>query len=466
MKTVKTVLKYLKQMGIEVDTKLILGLIGLAILVGGFALIVWKKRRDKKAAAAQEDMAWDESPAPIAKAPPVVHLKASAILKDWKGFLAGLPRVLRRSVYQFTPIIVLGDTGSGKSALADTFSDWKRQARQYPGAVFNGENLDVYLGTQTLTIELPGRLLSMPTQMVRKALLRAFTPILNRADPVVVISLSVNTLREQSPDYLRELAESIRGKLDVLSSVRKQALTIRLAITSTDEVEGFEAWSRLSNSSQIASNVDLDAGELNATLARISAIEDYSPLALTSLSAQDYLDFISFTQHLPKELSQLGDFLESLFASNPMSEPPRGDSIYFCAMNHKLPGGNPLVCAQRLDSTFSPLRVHKLTAAAIGLTLALGTLGIYQHERTEWELAKDAADQYVPTAHRATEKELREKIISYTDPDKKRLASLIGFGFYDDGREQIRQQFIKTIQDDLLLPEIAKAGSGLSPLGR
>ncbi|MBT6491948.1 MAG: hypothetical protein HOK97_19415, partial [Deltaproteobacteria bacterium] len=153
MKTVKTVLKYLKQMGIEVDTKLILGLIGLAILVGGFALIVWKKRRDKKAAAAQEDMAWDESPAPIAKAPPVVHLKASAILKDWKGFLAGLPRVLRRSVYQFTPIIVLGDTGSGKSALADTFSDWKRQARQYPGAVFNGENLDVYLGTQTLTIE-------------------------------------------------------------------------------------------------------------------------------------------------------------------------------------------------------------------------------------------------------------------------------------------------------------------------
>ena len=465
MKTVKTVLKYLKQMGIEVDTKLILGLIGLAILVGGFALFMWKKRRDKKAVA-QEDIAWDESPAPVAKAPEAVRLKASSIIKDWKGFLSGLPRVLRRSVYQFTPIIVLGDTGSGKSSLVDTFSDWKRQARQYPGAVFNGENLDVYLGTQTLTIEIPGRVLSMPTQMVRQALIRAFRPILNRADPVVVIALSLNTLRNQSPDYLRELAESIRGKLDVLSSIRRQPLTIRLAITSTDSIEGFGAWSSLSSSSQIASQVNLDADNLDDTLTRISGIQDYLPLALTSLSAQDYLEFVSFTQNLPKELARLGDFLESLFAANPMSEPPQGDGVYFCAMNHKLPGGNPLSCAQRLDSSFSPLRIHKLAAAAIALTMVLGTFGIYQHERDAWEVAKNAVDQYVPTAHRATEQELREKIIRYTDVDKRRIASLIGFGFYDEGREQIREQFIKTLQSDLLLPEIAKAGSGLSPLGR
>ena len=465
MKTVKTVLKYLKQMGIEVDTKLILGLIGLVILVGGFAFVLWKKRKDKKAAA-QEEIAWDESPAPVAKAPEAVKLKSSAILKDWKAFLSALPRILRRSVYQFTPIIVLGDTGSGKSSLADTFSDWKRQARQYPGAVYNGENLDVYLGTQTLTIEIPGRILSIPTQMVRQALIRAFRPILNRTDPVVVVTLSLNTLRDQSPDYLRELAESIRGKLDVLSSIRRQPLTIRLAITSTDEVDGFGAWSRLSSSSQIASQVQLDSEDHGETLAQIKSIQDYLPLALTSLSAQDYLEFISFTQNLPKELARLGDFLESLFALNPMSEPPQGESVYFCAANHKLPGGNPLACAQRLDSGFSPLRVHKLAAAAIAASLVLSTFGIYQHERGEWEAAQAAVEQYDPNAHRETEKELRQTIIDYTDQDKRRIASILRLGFYDDGREQIREQFIKTLQDELLLPELAKAGSGLSPLGR
>ena len=88
--------------------------------------------------------------------------------------------------------------------------------------MFNGEHLDIYLGMQTLVLELSGRILSLPTQLVRKAMIRALKPLFLRCDPLIVVTLSVKTLRDQSPDYIRQLAESIRGKLDVLSSIREE----------------------------------------------------------------------------------------------------------------------------------------------------------------------------------------------------------------------------------------------------
>lgn len=464
MKTLKTVLKYLKQMGIEVDAKMVVAAAGLLVLVVGFLLVLWKKRRDK--AATEEPVAWDEPPISATQAPVAARPKSGVLLKDWKAFLQGIPGVLRRSVYQFTPIIVFGDTGSGKSALIDTFSDWQRQARQYPGAAYNGENLDIYLGTQTLTLEFPSRLLMMPTQWVRRAMVRALGPLLRRCEPVVVVALSVKSLREKSPDYLLELAESIRGKLDVLAGIRGRPVTVRLALTHSDSVDGFYAWSQFSRNSHIASSLALNPQEPNETLAAAGEMHRYFPLALTSLSADDYLQFILFTERFPEALAPLGDFLKAMFAESPMSETPLAQGIYLTAQSEKLPGGNPLLCAQPDSSQFNPIRKHQYAALALATTLVACTVGLYQHERDHWLEAQTATDEYHPLAHRQTERALRQTILDYTNQDRKRLISMLGLGFFDDGRKQVRQQFIEEVRRSLLLPEIARAGGGQQPLGR
>ena len=85
-----------------------------------------------------------------------------------------------------------------------------------------------------------------------------------------------------------------------------------------------------------------DETRSQASLNEIYKLNRYLPLALHSLAAEDYLNLIAFTQDFPEEVARLGDFLDSLFEENPMSDRPMGQGLYICAAGTKLPGANPL----------------------------------------------------------------------------------------------------------------------------
>jgi ABC-type uncharacterized transport system YnjBCD ATPase subunit len=85
------------------------------------------------------------------------------LLGVWRRFLAELPTPVRRSILQFQPFVLMGPAGSGKSALVDAYTDWRRQAKQYLGSSLEDQHLQLYVGSRALVLELPAPVLG-PTR--------------------------------------------------------------------------------------------------------------------------------------------------------------------------------------------------------------------------------------------------------------------------------------------------------------
>ena len=125
------------------------------------------------------------------------------------------------------------------------------------------------------------------------------------------------------------------------------------------------------------------------------------------------------------------------------------------------------LCSQAPGSPeFSPIRRHKFVAAGIAAILLSGVFAIYSYERDEWLRAQQAVLQYDPNAHNADEQAHRSIILDFTDSEKRRFLSMMGLGFFDKGRDQIRQQFIETLRSKLIIPKLLHVNTEAEPLGR
>ena len=238
----------LKKMGIKINP----GVVLLIILAVTLLVLLWRWWAAKRKAA-QEDGGPDAA-APRAKAPagppPVPKDRFSRV---WHNFIAELPSMVRRSIHQFQPMVVLGGLSAGKTALITRHTDWQRQARYLFGSQLDDPDLQVYLGSRVLVLEVPASILVGSGRGLREALLVFFRLLFRRRTPVVVVALNPLELQQMTPDETRALADAIRGKINLLSFVRRKPIEVRLALTHLDRIPGF---------SDLAEVVRLDAGSL------------------------------------------------------------------------------------------------------------------------------------------------------------------------------------------------------------
>jgi hypothetical protein len=321
----------------------------------------------------------------------------------WKQFLRRLPALLRRSVFQFQPFLVLGEAGSGKSRLIDTCTDWKQQERRLLGGSLDDPELRICLGSRVLLLELAPQVVWDGSAAGREALWRLWKPLFRRRSPVVVVTLNVATLASTPVDVARGLADTLRGKLNLLTRLHGKPPEVRVVLTHLDEVKGYEAFAALLAKQHVRATLALNpkdwesASHLERALhRRLKSFERLLPLALTTSPSADYLRLVAFLEKAPPYLTPVAHFLATLGAPNTHLPAPRMERVYLAALHDQGEGANPFHAEDdaRTPRVGSPLWPHRLAALACATLGALYLLPGYLYERALWLPARQAVLEY------------------------------------------------------------------------
>ncbi len=420
-----------------------LTVIALVVLL----IFVIKRRRAKEAE-------------PVSEKPKEEHLQRSTLANVWKEFLRGIPREFRRSIMLYQHFVVIGEAGVGKSQLIDTYTDWQGRASQfYPSYTVN-PLLQIYLGSKVVVQETPAALLNDTSKSVRAALLKLWNPLLRKSEPTVVAVLNGAALQSETPDSLKRQAQMIRGKVNILSRLRKKPVKVCIALTHMDQREGFLEFSAFLRQNNIPLALEFDSkADLQDLKTCLESYEAYLTLALTTLPAGDYLKVISFLRYAPELFSALSVFIKILQNPDPLSLEPEVVRLSLSAPEVKDSIiSNPFVdtLSAKDVRTFHPLRKHMRIAAAL-VILGIGYLGAaYAYEYRLLSKADRAMDAIEASPPAQYNQDIHQLFMDFTFSLKKDPLLALLPNFFPDVDQAIKRRAIRNIQKLYLFPKLRR----------
>jgi hypothetical protein len=315
-------------------------------------------------------------------------IPVSGLAKVWKGFLKEIPWELRRSIMVYEHFVVFGEAGAGKSALIDNYTDWQGHARQFYPSYTTNPLLQIYLGSKVLVQELSSSLLNDTSENARRALLKLWKPLFRRKAPTVVVIVSGAALQTEEPEYLEYLkqkAQIIRGKINLLSRICRKPIKVRIALTYMDQFEGFYEFSQFLSQSNIPLKFSFSStGDLSDLTGCLEPYEEHLTRALTTLPADKYLKMMTFMRHAPRLFQYLSMFVKFFQSPDPLSLGPEVTELYLTSqMDVKTPVLNPFapsITAKELKE-FDPLFKHRVAAAAVCVAGIVLLSAAYIYER-------------------------------------------------------------------------------------
>ena len=312
---------------------LIVGIVAGVLLLVGVVVVLVRRRRARR-----------ESAQPV--------VTARSLVKVWKEFLAQIPSEFRRYVLHFQSFVVFGESGSGKSQLVNKCTDWKGQSAQFYPSYVADPLLQIYLGSRVLVQEVPSSLLVDTNPRARSALMALWRRTGRKRPSIAVLTISAATLHEASAESLRAHAQTLRGKLNVLSRVANAPVETRIVLTHMDHVEGYVPFAEFIEKEEIPHQIQLDPTAANMGLSTcLEPFEEFLPLALTKLPARDYLRVLAFLGKASSTFERLGLFLTTLCEADPRSFEPQVGDLYLSSHT----GGGALTLSNPFETS---LTVH------------------------------------------------------------------------------------------------------------
>jgi hypothetical protein len=364
----------------------------LGVLILAVFLVYYFIRKRRKAGMENKPAESDVGTRAVKKAMP-----PSSLARIWKDFLKEIPWSIRPNILAYEHFIVFGEAGSGKSALIDNYTDWQGHARQFYPSYTTNPLLQIYLGSKVLIQEIPAALLDDTSDDVRRALLKLWKPLFRRHDPTVVIVLNGAEFQTDEPEYLEYLkqkAQVIRGKINLLGNIRKKPIKVRIALTLMDQIEGFSEFSQFLTRNNIPLKLEFhsrtDSGEISeppdlldetktaASRSKtdlkdlsefLDPYEEHLTRALIALPADQYLKAITFMRQTPKLFQDLSVFIKFLQNPDPLSLEPAVTQFYLTSQAEGEPSVlNPFAPSRtaREIKKIDPYFKHRVAAAAIG----------------------------------------------------------------------------------------------------
>ena len=442
----------------------------LVLLAGVVVFLIYRSR--KKAAAAPAAGAAAQPAAPPAA--PTGQLRAA-----WLRFLRRLPLAYRRSILNFEHFVVMGPAASGKSRLIDGYTDWRRQTKEFASSQPTDPDLPVYLASSEVVMEIPARVLEDHGDSVYRSLNRLWRPIYRERGPTVIAVFDIVRMNESTPDLVVDLAEKMRGKINVISAIRGRPIEVRVALTHLDEIEGYQEFAAFCRECEIPTHITIPApaaapaqgqGQAQAGAVDLPARIDtwfeemrgHIPGALTSLHSPEYRKIITFLRKAPEMTSALKPFLTALFQHEALVLDPVFGGVYFSS---DPPGvANPIYAARERGPGPDPQRRHAIASALfVGGCLALMGLA-FEKQYSAWETADAAFVRYSP-AQEGVEQEYQEQqkhrddVCAFTSRQEHWLERHPDF--FESPRNTMRKDFSERIRRYLVrrLTDVAQKGT-------
>lgn len=437
-----------KSLGLTGTQKVWFGLaVILSVVLGLYLWRRYKTRKPKPAAAVS-----------VAAPAPIERTRLSAV---WRRFLWRLPGLFRRSIHNFPSFIVLGPAASGKTTVVTTYTDWQRQARQALESETNNPNLQVYLSSRAVAVEVPASLLQNTSAAARRAFARLFSRVARHRTPIAVVVIDLPDLEKKAPDVVRTLADSLRAKINILAAARAQSagrkpVEVRVVLTHLDKISGFSAFAEFAQQHDIPLRFGLelraDAPPMAAQIrAGALGFGRYLRLALTKLPSNRFQEVLVFLKESPKYFELLEPLLATLCASDPLNQQPVLGPVYLACDRSIAAASNPFHLSQDRagDGGVTMLGPHAIGALSVGALAAAWLLFGFVSERDQW---RSAIDGIRTTTSSLFSEDARQRIRDFLSREQSYLPS-----FYGVGDDHIRAQLSENIRKNAILPGLDAA---------
>ena len=444
----KKIISPISAMGISLKMLAVglLVLVVLALLIGLF--IVWRKRSPAPPESAQ-------LPAEARAGEPVAP---DTLSRAWQRFLRSLPAVHRRSILNFEHFVIFGAVSSGKSRLIDTYSDWRKQTKQLLDTDYSRSvdpDLQVHLASWSVITEVPARLLLDYSEACTKAFERLWRPIYRRRSPSVVVVIDATVARDAPAEELKDLAERVRGKVNILSKVRGRPIDVRIALTHLDAIPGYKEFAKFCRDQRIALHADYDPSEsTSSTVDQLTgwttAMRGHFARALVTLPSSDVQRVISFVRGAPGVIPGLSAFLTALFEPDALTATPTSSGIYLCDDSIGLP--NPLRSASEAGPGPDPRVRARLLVAAVASAIVTFLTASMLEQRADGEAARAALRGYKPaTVGQASEHVVRATIRRFAMHEE----GIFGYpDFFKAKRQAMSDEMSVAMRDSGLIPRL------------
>lgn len=423
---------------------LLLVFFGLLLLIP-VGIWWWRNRPARKLAAAMGQK--------TAAAPP--SLPKTVLSAPWERFVASLPREARRYATTFPHHLVLGDAGSGKSEVISRYTDWQGMARQFLPSLTDDPHNQVYLGSNVIVQEYSSALLSDSSEPARAAFNHLWRRLYRFREPRVVVVISADALQRGSADELRNFAQAVRGKLGLLTSLRRKVVRVTVVVSRCERIEGWTELSRLLGRHNLPVGFVLHGSAGVAEVSsRLAELERWLPLALTTLSSEEYLRLMRFFKGSESLELSLRQFLTALSEEDVLIDPPQLTRLLMTGTQASRALGNPFSLEEPLTlqrEASGRRRRHLVVAGALSL-IALGPM-----INTTWERGVAADETHVALKSYARDSssedleaaaEALNRLETGTPP-----AWLCG-GCYLNAETELRHAYTEIVREKLLLPTL------------
>ncbi len=429
----------------------------LLIILGYYYFKHWRGRKKKKEAkkGAEETKEIESSAGEVEEKERKV-LGSMSLRNIWKDFIRGIPSNIRKFLPIYSHFVVMGKTGSGKSELIDRFTDWQGQARQFYPSYTTNPLLQLYLGSTVMVEEIPAPLLNDTTKEAREAFLNLWKPVFKKTDPKVVVTIDGGSLEKETPESLKTMAQMIRGKMNIISGIRKKPIEVVIALTHMDRIEGFTEFFNFLAENQLTLDLKLNTDEDIKNLPRcLEPYESYLSRALTTQNAENYLKLISFLRQAPNIFSTLTSFIRILQQEDPFSEEPK--VVQLCLTSNQERDraiNNPF--SSRFSPgeirQYNPNRKHQIAAGVLAAAGVLYLVFGYFYQRNqliETDRSLQEVEQSMPERYNENMHRLFQDFS--TDLNESFLMALLP-EYFPNATENIRQRLVNNIRSRYLLP--------------
>jgi hypothetical protein len=272
-----------------------LGLLLAIILLGVLIILIWQRKHPKAT--------------PSTTLPAIPLLAAKRLLKVWRGFIRAIPWRLRAKALTLPVSVVIGEAGSGKTALIDRYANWQGQDFRFHPSAINDPLLQIYQGANAIVLELSAALLYDTQPTTYRALQRLWQHL--PTHPQAVIVIDARTLVSPEPEQLRLSGRALIGKLKIVNELEGKPLPLVIALTYMDELAGFAEFCTFLDKTNIPLHIEFSTH--NGLTQLTTCLERFQPLmqrALINCTSQDYLKIIAFLAAAPQLFGVLTEFLQ------------------------------------------------------------------------------------------------------------------------------------------------------------